>query len=126
MREALEHLEASGADPRAPLAYLAGHGLVRDDGELHGTFRRAELLLATGGDPRREIELSDHAVSTVAADLADPESLEELGRRLRALEPDAAGLLGVGRALRELSADPELAWRVYAWALLTEHVADEG
>lgn len=124
MREALEQLETSGADPRPPLAYLAGHGLVDDDEELHGSFRRAELLLATGGDPRREIELSDHAVGTVAADLATAELRAALGARLRALEPHAEGLPAVSGALLELGEDPELAWRIYAWALLAEHVSD--
>src|SRR5688500_17856915 len=113
----LGQLEAAGADPRPPLAYLAGHGLEHDEAELHGAFRRAELLLATGGDPRREIELSDHAVTTVADDLASPELQASLVARLRELEPDAEGLPAVAEALRRLGEDPELAWRVYAWAL---------
>ena len=120
-REILEQLEAAGADPRPPLAYLAGHGLAPAADELHGAFRRAELLLATGGDPRREIDLSDHAVSSIAEEL---ESLsDELVARLAALTGEAAGLPRVAAALRELGADPELALRIYAWALLAEHVS---
>lgn len=124
-RPLLERLEAAGADPRPPLAYLAGDALEHDAAELHGTFRRAELLLAAGGDPRREIELSDHAVTTVADDLAAPELQAQLVSRLRELEPDAAGLPAVTEALRRLGEDPELAWRIYAWALLAEHVSDD-
>ena len=113
-----------GADPRPPLAYLAGHGLAPEGGALHGAFRRAELLLATGGDPRREIDLSDHAVSCVGEELERPGLAEELAERLRALGPDATGLPRIEAALRELGEDPELALRVYAWALLAEHVAE--
>lgn len=123
VRDALEQLESSGADPRAPLAYLAGHGLEHDPTELQGAFRRAELLLATGGDPRREIDLSDHAVESVASDLFAPELADLLSTRLRALEPGAGGLPRVTEALHELDEEPELAWRVYAWALLAEHVS---
>lgn len=123
-RRLLDQLEAAGADPRAPLAYLAGYGLEHDEGALRGAFRRAELLLATGGDPRREIDLSDRAVTTVADELATTELRAELAARLRALEPDAEGLPAVAAALRELGEDPELAWRVYAWALLAEHVSE--
>ena len=42
--------------------------------------------------------------------------------RLRELEAQAVGLPAVAEALRVLGADPELAWRAYAWALLAEHV----
>jgi hypothetical protein len=112
-------------DPRPPLAYLAGHGLAHEGAELHAAFRRAELLLATGGDPRREIEFSDHAVTTVADDLGRPELRAELAARLGELEPDAEGLPSVAEALRRLGEDPELAWRVYAWALLAEHVSSD-
>jgi hypothetical protein len=122
LREILEQLEAGGEDLRPPLAYLAGHELAPGPDELHGAFRRAELLLATGGDPRREIDLSDHAVSSVAEEL-EPLTAE-LVTRLAALAAGAAGLPRVSSALGELGEDPELALRVYAWALLAEHVAD--
>jgi hypothetical protein len=122
LREILEQLEAADADPRPPLAYLAGHELAPGPEQLHGAFRRAELLLATGGDPRREIDLSDHAVSSVAEEL-EPLAAE-LVSRLAALADEADGLPRVSAALAELGEDPELALRVYAWALLAEHVAD--
>jgi hypothetical protein len=124
VRDALAQLEDSVADPRPALTYLAGHGLSPGAGELRGAFRRAELLLATGGDPRREIDLSDHAVSSVAEELDAARLSDELTARLAALEGDAAGLPRVEAALRELGEDPELALRVYAWALLAEHVAE--
>ena len=126
MRDALEQLERLEPGPElwGPLTYLAGLGLELDSGERHPAFRRAELLLATGGDPRRPVELSDRAVETVAEDLATPERRAQLASGLAALVPNADGLPTVAEALRLLEADPELAWRLYAWALLAEHVAD--
>ena len=51
-----------------------------------------------------------------------PERRAQLAERLRELEAQAVGLPTVTEALRVLGADPELAWRAYAWALLAEHV----
>ncbi|MCP9487114.1 MAG: hypothetical protein MSC30_14795 [Gaiellaceae bacterium MAG52_C11] len=133
MRAALEQLEDSvigSAEPGptlwAPLAYLAGLGVEQDAEERYSAFRRAELLLATGGDPRRPVELADRAVETVADDLATPERRAELAARLGELGSQVEGLPAVSEALRLLGSDHELAWRVYAWALLAEHVAGEG
>lgn len=127
VREALEQLERSEPGPGlwAPLAYLAGLPLEHDEAEQHAAFRRAELLLATGGDPRRAIELSDRAVETVAEDLATPGLVVQLSARLEELLPHAEGLPAISDALRLLRADPDLAWLVYAWALLAEHVHDD-
>ena len=127
MRAALEQLESLDPGPGlwAPLAYLAGTAVEHDSAERYAAFRRAELLLATGGDPRRPVELSDRAVDTVAEDIATPARRKQLASGLAGLEPQAAGLPAVGEALRLLRADLELAWRVYAWALLAEHAAGE-
>ena len=127
MREALEQLEAlePGADLWAPLAYLAGLKVELEPDERYAAFRRAELLLATGGDPRRPVELSDRAVETVAADLSTPGRRAQLAAGLHELEARAVGLPAVTEALHVLGVDPELAWRAYAWALLAEHVEGE-
>lgn len=124
MREALEQLEAVEPGPElwAPLAYLAGLGVDLDPDERYAAFRRAELLLAAGGDPRRPVELTDRAVETVADDLSTPGRRAQLAARVRELEPQAVGLPAVTEALHVLGADSELAWRAYAWALLAEHV----
>ena len=124
MREALEQLETLEPGPElwAPLAYVAGLGVELDPDERYAAFRRAELLLATGGDPRRPVELSDRAVETVADDLSTHGRRAQLAARLRELEPQAVGLPAVTEALHVLGVDPELAWRAYAWALLAEHV----
>jgi len=127
MRAALQQLERldPGPDLSGPLAYLAGLRLTLDPDERYGAFRRAELLLAAGGDPRRSVELSDRAVDTVADDLSTPERRAQLAARLRELEAQAVELPAVTEALRVLGDDPELAWRTYAWALLAEHVEGE-
>jgi len=128
MRAALEQLERLEPGPSlwGPLAYLAGLGIEHDADERYAAFRRAELLLATGGDPRRPVELSDRAVATVATDLETPERWARLHAGFAELEPEAVGLQAVDEALRLLRSDPELAWRVYAWTLLAEHLAGEG
>ncbi len=127
MRAALERLDRLEAGPGlwGPLAYLAGLDVDHDADERYAAFRRAELLLATGGDPRRPVELSDRAVETVASDLETPERRARLATRLAELELQADALPAVRGALRLLRSDLELAWRVYAWALLAEHMAAE-
>ncbi len=126
MRDALERLEGL-AEPAlwAGLAYLAGHGIEHDADELYAAFPRAELLLATGGDPRREVELSDRAVETVADDLSTPQHRARISARLAELELLAEDLPAVRDGLRTLGADPELAWLAYAWVKLVEHIAWE-
>jgi hypothetical protein len=97
------------------VAWLAGRGVDIDPDELHGAVRRAMLLLAAGGDPHREPELDGRAVTALAAELDRPERRAELGAGLRRLQAGASSLL----------ADPELAWRALACALLAEELAGE-
>ena len=117
------------AEPREQwimLCFLAGREVGVDRDELGAALRRAELLLVTGGDPRRELELYGRAVTSLAADLDDPAAREELAGGLRSLELETAGLRGAAEALRLLKGDPDLAWQCYACALLAEELADEG
>lgn len=108
------------------LCFLAGRGVPLDDDDLNAALRRAELLLATGGDPRRELDLYSQAVSSIAADLDSSEARAQLQAGLRALEPETAGLRGAGEGLRVLRGDEDLAWQCYACALLAEELASEG
>ena len=127
MRELLELLEAGPGNNLLPgLAWLAGQGIELDEEERRATLRRAELLLAAGGDPRRELELDDRAVTSVAADLDGERAREQLEDALSALATEAEGLASVASALAQLRAQPDLAWQHYAWALLAEAIADEG
>ena len=64
-------------------------------------MRRAELLLAAGGDPRRELELDGRAVTSVADDLDEPDG----ARPARGLaRPPRRRLGGVGGGERRACA----------------------
>jgi hypothetical protein len=127
MRELLELLE-QGPDGGVlvGLAWLAGRELEHDEDELRGTVRRAELLLAAGGDPRRELELDGRAVEAVAADLDGEAAREQLEDGLAALVTDSEGLPAVREGLARLRAQPDLAWRCYACALLADAMDGDG
>jgi hypothetical protein len=88
--------------------------------------RRALFVLAAGGDPHRALEPDGRAVRALAADLDAPTPRAGLAAALERLSADAHGLPAVTRALDRLRADPELAWRLLALALLAEEIADEG
>jgi hypothetical protein len=121
VRELLELLEAGPSDGLLlGLAWLAGQELELDDEEVRATVRRAELLLAAGGDPRRELDLDGRAVTAVADDLDEPAAREQLEDALNALATEAEGMASVASALAQLRAQPDLAWRCYAGALLAE------
>jgi len=62
-RELLERLEAEGGDATAALAWVAVQGVDLDAEELAAARRRALLVLASGGDPRRDLEPDSRAVS---------------------------------------------------------------
>jgi len=124
MRELLELLEAGPSNSLLlGLAWLAGQSIEHNEDEQRAALRRAELLLATGGDPRRELDLDDRAVTSVAADLDEEAAREQLEDSLGWLAKEAEGLPGVTRALAELRAQPELAWQCYAAALLADAIA---
>jgi hypothetical protein len=126
MRDVLELLETRGGDGLLfSLAWLAGQGLEHDPEELKATLRRATLLLATGGDPHREPEPDDRAVTSVAADLDEPDARARFEDALNELATEAEGMASVASALAQLRAQPDLAWQHYAWALLAEAIAGE-
>ena len=93
--------------------------------ELHAALRRAELLLAAGGDPRRPLELYGRAVTA----LARTSTILPCARSSRPAstrsQPETEGLRGASEALRLLRRDGDLAWQCYAMALLAEQLADE-
>jgi hypothetical protein len=123
MRELLELLEAGPGDNLLPgLAWLAGQEVVLDPDEVKATVRRAELLLAAGGDPRRELELDGRAVTAVAEDLDGPDGRDQLEDALAGLAAASKGLPAVSDGLARLRAQPDLAWQSYACALLAEAI----
>jgi hypothetical protein len=105
--------------------FIAGRDVEIEGDDLNASLRRAELLLASGGDPRRAPELYSRAVSAVAADLDTPDRRSELRAALERLAPEAEGLRGAGEALRLLLADADLAWQAFAYSLLAERLADD-
>lgn len=107
------------------LCFLAGGEVALDTGERNAAVRRAQLLLATGGDPRRPLELYGRAVTALAVDLDDPVRRADLHAGLTALSPAVEGLRGLGEALRVLVGDADLAWQAFAMAVLGEALADE-
>ena len=125
LRELLIRLEGSGADLAVSLAYLAGAevGLLPD--EVNAALRRSELLLATGGDPRRDLDPESRAVTTLAIDLDSAPARAGLHAGLERLAGEADGLPEVAGELAALLADGDRAWRSFACALLAEALAED-
>jgi hypothetical protein len=129
-RSRLEELEAAGLDPRSSellvvLAWLVTDAVGIDPAELKAGLRRAMLVLAAGGDPHREIDLDSVAATRLAEELDTPARRAALARALEELAREAAGLPAVSEALALLEAEPDLAWRFLALALLADELADE-
>jgi hypothetical protein len=121
--ELLERLEAGElGDPLPVLAFLAGRQVELAPDELNDARRRAMLLLASGGDPRREVGVDDRAVKAVAVDLYTEERRRALGRGVDELAVRARELPRVREATLFLAADVDLAWRLYALALLADEL----
>ena len=123
----LEELErgADDVDPSAALAFLAGQELALGDEELNAARRRAVFVLASGGDPHRELHPASRAVATLASDLDAPGRQGAFASALAGLAERAVGLPAVASALAGLGADEELAWRWFAVALLAEELAGD-
>ena len=107
------------------LCFFAGREVVLDEAELNGAVRRAELLLAAGGDPHRALDPFGRAATSLADDIDSPERRAMLRRGLKMLREDIAGLRGARESLALLLSDGDLAWQVYATSLLAEALADE-
>ena len=107
------------------LCFFAGPTVAIDDDELNAAVRRAELLLAAGGDPRRRLDPFGRAASALADDLDTPERRTQLQAGLGALVDEVAGLRGARESLELLRADPDLAWTAYATSLLAEALAED-
>jgi hypothetical protein len=104
------------------LCFIAGRQVTLPGEEANAAVRRAELLLAAGGDPHRRLELFGRAVTALARDLDAPDRRRELARGLGALASGVSGLRGGSESLRLLLADEHLAWQCYAAALLADEL----
>ena len=102
------------------LCFVAGRDVTVPAEETNAAVRRAELLLAAGGDPRRGLELYGRAVTALARDLDTMPRRGELAQGLAALVPELADLRGASESLRILLDDPDLAWQCFAAAVLAD------
>lgn len=107
------------------LASVAGRGVHVDEDEAHGAARRALLLLSTGGDPARGLDLHGRAVGSMAEDLRTVDRQLALEEGVRELRAEAAGLAHVSEALHALADAPDVAWRAYAAGLLAEELGGD-
>jgi hypothetical protein len=127
-RSRLEGLEQAGFDPRSgelliAIAWLAIAEVPIPADELKSARRRAMLVLASGGDPHRDLGFDSVAAERLAGELDSAERREALAAALGRLEID--GLAQVSEAVHTLLADPELAWRSLGLALLADELAEE-
>jgi hypothetical protein len=102
------------------LATVAGRDVHVEEDEARGAARRALLLLSTGGDPDRGLDLHGRAVTAMADDLRTVDRQITLEDGLRQLRVQAEGLPHVSEALHGLTEAPDVAWRAYAAGVLAQ------
>ena len=129
-RQILEHLEPHLRETEddgaaAMLALVALDSVPLDADELGASVRRALLVLAAGGDLRRELTLDDPAVTRLAEDLDDPVRRAALASALQGLRSLAGELPAAAAMLDALLADPERAWRALATAILADALTED-
>jgi hypothetical protein len=100
------------------LATVAGRDVHLDADEARGAARRALLLLSTGGDPSRGLDLHGRAVASLADDLRTVDRQIALEEGLKELRVQAEGLPHVSEAVHALVEAPDVAWRAYAAGVL--------
>lgn len=121
--ELLGRLEAGElGDPLPVLAFLAGQTVPVGETELNDARRRSLLLLAAGGNPARELTVDDRAVKALSVDLYSNERRAALARELDALVLRVRELPRLREAAVFLAGEPDLAWRLYALALLADEL----
>src|SRR6185436_14012150 len=93
IRDWVRSVERAEPDEQwAMLCFFAGRRVTLDEDEPNAAVRRAELLLAAGGDPRRRLNPFGRAATALADDLDAPERRAQLLSGLEALVPEVEGL----------------------------------
>jgi hypothetical protein len=121
-RATLEELERSDLDLGVTLVWLVRESVSIGGDELNAARRRAMFVLASGGDPHRDLDLGSAAAERLADELDSPERRQELDAALATL--DTRNLPRVAEAVRMLRGDPQTAWRTLALALLADEIAE--
>jgi hypothetical protein len=129
-RSRLTELDGSGLEARSAellvvLVWLVAGDLGIDESDLNAARRRAMFVLAAGGDPHRELDHDSIAAERLATELDTPARRLALAEALAGLAEEADGLRIVTEALDLLLAEPDLAWRSLALALLADELAEE-
>lgn len=106
------------------IAYVASAAVELPDEDRRAAGRRGLLLLTTGGDPLRGLDLDGRAVTGLAAEIETPERMAALARGLDELAESAAHLPHVIEVTRALRADMSLAWRAFAASVLADELDD--
>ena len=117
--------EGDQVEVEVSLVLLAGRAVDVDETELNAAGRRAVVLLAAGGDPRRARDPEGRAVRALAEDLDTPARRAALGSGLESLRPTVDGLTNVSARLERLTEDDALAWRWFACTLLGEVLVED-
>jgi hypothetical protein len=107
------------------LATVGGRDVHLDADEALAAARRALLLLSTGGDPDRGLDLHGRAVTAMADDLRTVDRQIALEEGLRQLRVQAEGLPHVSEALHGLVDAPDVAWRAYTAGILAQALAED-
>jgi hypothetical protein len=107
------------------LASVAGRDVPVERDVVHGAARRALLLLASGGDPERGLDLEGRAVTAMAEELRTVDRQLALEQGLVDLRFQAQGLPHASEAVHGLIEAPDVAWRAYAAGLLAEELGGE-
>lgn len=128
-RQILEHLEPSLREAApdaaaATIALVAAERVGFEAEALDAAVRRALLVLASGGDLRRELSLDDRAVTGLASDLDDPARRAELDAALQGLRSHTDDLPAAASAVQALLDDPERAWKALAAAIFADELTE--
>jgi hypothetical protein len=107
------------------LATVAGRDVHLDEDETRGAARRALLLLSTGGDPGRGLDLHGRAVSAMADDLRTVDRQIALEDGVKELRIQAEGLAHVSEAIHGLVEAPDVAWRAFAAGVLAQELEED-